>query len=218
VDTDVFHPVPTRGVAAVTEPPTLVYAGTMSELQGAGVFVEAFAAVAAEFPEARLVMYGQGAQQASLHERARALAPGRVEFRGIAPGDEVAAALSRAWVGLASLHPGMGYDYAFPTKMFASTACGTPVLYAGPGPGRAMTTEYRLGWACDWDVDQTAALMREALAHPPTAQDRTRLRDWTLAHASQSSVGAAAASEVMRVSGGAGATGEGGPRRRRARR
>ncbi len=219
VDTDVFQPVPLVEGRSADEP-TLVYAGTMSEIQGASVFVEAFAQVAAEFPDARLLMYGQGARHDALREQAGRLAPGRIEFRGMVPGREVATALSRAWAGLASLHPGMGYDYAFPTKMFASTACGTPVLYAGPGPGRTMTTEHQLGWACDWDVAQTAALMREALRQPPTAQDRARLREWTLANASQSSVGAAAASEVLRVgavSAGRGARGAGGPRRRRAR-
>ena len=62
-------------------------------------------------------------------------------------GSEVARAFTTAQAGLASLHPVAGYDYAFPTKMFAATACGAPVVHAGPGPGRAMVTAHRLCWA-----------------------------------------------------------------------
>jgi len=194
VDTEVFAPPP----GAVTTPgPTLVYAGTMSEIQGAGVFVDAFAAVAEEFPDARLVMCGQGSKEDELRRRAEALAPGRVEFRGMLSGSEVAAELASAWAGLASLHPGVGYDYAFPTKMFATTSCGTPVLYAGPGPGRAMVTDQSLGWACDWEATQVADLMREALAAPPSADDRARLRTWTEANASQTSVASLAGAVVL---------------------
>ena len=204
VDTAVFAPPP----GAVTGPePTVVYAGTMSEIQGAGVFVDAFAQVADDFPDARLVMCGQGSEEQALRARAEQQTPGRVEFRGMLGGAEVAAVLAGAWAGLASLHPGVGYDYAFPTKMFATTASGTPVVYSGPGPGRAMVVEHELGWACDWDVAQTANALRAALAQPPTRERREALRSWTLEHASQTSVAALAAEAVLSVSGGRGARG-----------
>ena len=194
VDTEVFAPPPG---AVATPHPTLVYAGTMSEIQGAGVFVDAFAAVAAEFPTARLLVCGQGSQRDELRRRAEAIAPGRVEFRGMLSGREVAAEMSTAWAGLASLHPGVGYDYAFPTKMFATTACGTPVLYAGPGPGRAMVTSHSLGWACDWEATQVADLMRGALAAPPSCDERARLRTWTETNASQTVVASVAGTVVL---------------------
>jgi hypothetical protein len=93
----------------------------------------------------------------------------------------------------------MGYDYAFPTKMFATTACGTPVVYAGPGPGRAMVADHDLGWACDWSVDAVAEVMLAALRAAPTASTRARLRGWTVANASQHSVAARAADVVEQV-------------------
>jgi glycosyltransferase involved in cell wall biosynthesis len=194
VDTDVFHPCP-------SSQPTgriLVYAGTMSEVHGAEVFVRAFAAVADEYPDSTLVMYGQGAEEQRLRTLAHRLAPGRIEFRGLVSGDEVARAFSTAQAGLASLHPQVHYDYAFPTKMFAATACGAPVVYAGPGPGRAMVTDHRLGWACDWDVEQTEAALREALAADVTPADRERLATWTAQNASQRAVAATAAEVVAR--------------------
>jgi len=194
VDTDVFHPRP----AAEATGQTLVYAGTMSEIHGAEVFVRAFAAVADEFPDSTLVMYGQGAEEQHLRALATSLAPGRVQFRGMVGGAEVAQAFSTARAGLASLHPRVGYDYAFPTKMFAATACGAPVVYAGPGPGRAMVTEHGLGWACDWDVEQTSRALRSALAADVTPAERERLAAWTLENASQRAVAATAAEAVCR--------------------
>lgn len=194
VDTDVFHPCPSATAAGRT----LVYAGTMSEIHGAEVFVRAFAEVADEFPDSTLVMYGQGAEEQTLRSLAQSLAPGRVEFRGMVSGSEVAQAFSTAQAGLASLHPRVGYDYAFPTKMFAATACGAPVVYAGPGPGRAMVTDHRLGWACDWDVEQATAALRSALSAEVTPAERERLALWTLENASQRAVAAAAADAVTR--------------------
>jgi len=194
VDTDVFHPCPSATAAGRT----LVYAGTMSEIHGAEVFVRAFAEVADEFPDSTLVMYGQGAEEQTLRSLAQSLAPGRVEFRGMVSGSEVAQAFSTAQAGLASLHPRVGYDYAFPTKMFAATACGAPVVYAGPGPGRAMVTDHGLGWACDWDVEQTTAALRSALSAEVSPAERERLAAWTLEHASQRAVAANAADAVTR--------------------
>lgn len=201
VDTDVFAPVGQAADAVDAGPPTVVYAGTMSEVHGASVFVEAFARVAGEVPDARLVVFGQGTQEEELRALAARLVPGRVDFRGVVPGAVVARAMTTARAGLASLHPHVGYDYAFPTKMFAATACGAPVVYAGPGPGSAMVVEHRLGWACRWDVDEVAAALRGALSVPPTPEDRERLTAWTVAHASQRAVAATAADVVVRAAG-----------------
>lgn len=196
VDTDIFTP---RQVAArqVASRQTFVYAGTMSELQGAEVFVRAFAQICGSHPGVDLVMYGQGAEREQIEQVATQLAPGRVHFRGVVSGDEVAEALSGAVAGLASLHPRRGYDFAFPTKMFAVTACGCRVIYAGPGPGRAMVEDNALGWACDWDSDAVAEAMRSALATPGSAQETARIAAWTQENASQATVAASAADTVV---------------------
>lgn len=194
VDTDVFHPDP----QAAGTGRTLVYAGTMSELQGADVFVRAFAAIKDEFPDSTLVMFGQGSQVENLRALGDSLAPGRIHFPGLAPGAEVARSYSVAHAGLASMRTDGGYEFAFPTKMFAATACGAPVVYAGPGPGREMVRKHGLGWACDWDVRETADALRSALSTEWGAADRDRLAAWTVENASQRGVAAAAADAVMR--------------------
>lgn len=193
VDTEAFRPA----TVPDDEEPTLVYAGTMSEIHGAEVFVRAFAEVAGEYPEARLVMLGQGTERAALEDLAGALAPGRVTFEGLVGADRVAQALGSARVGLASVRPGRGYDFSFPTKMFVSTACGSPVIYAGVGPGAEMVREHHLGWAAPWDVAAVATAMRQALAEPVTTARRAELAEWTAAHASQESVSRRAAEAAL---------------------
>jgi glycosyltransferase involved in cell wall biosynthesis len=193
VDTETFVPAaePDDGT------PTLVYAGTMSEVHGAEVFVRAFAAVSEGLPRARLVMLGQGTERDTLQRIADDLVPGRVTFEGLVGADRVAEAMGSAWVGLASVRPGRGYDFSFPTKMFVSTACGTPVIYSGVGPGRDVVVDHDLGWATDWQVDEVAAAMRAALAQAPDPGRRARVAAWTREHASQSSVSAKAADAVL---------------------
>jgi glycosyltransferase involved in cell wall biosynthesis len=193
VDTTAFHPSPTPA----DQVPTLVYAGTMSEIHGAEVFVRAFGTVATEFPAARLVMLGQGTERDHLEALADRVAPGRVTFEGLVAAERVAEALGSAWAGLASVRPGRGYDFSFPTKMFVSTACGTPVIYAGVGPGREVVGRHALGWGADWDVSAVADAMRQALAGAPTPDHRARLAAWTAAHASQTSVAGKAAAAVL---------------------
>lgn len=195
VDTEAFRPAQRPEDAT----PTLVYAGTMSEIHGAEVFVRAFAQVAGEHPQARLVMLGQGTERATLEDLARTLAPGRVTFEGLVGADRVAQALGSAQVGLASVRPGRGYDFSFPTKMFVSTACGSPVIYAGVGPGAQLVQEHQLGWAAPWDVAAVAAAMRQALAEPVTAARRAQLAEWTAAHASQESVSRRAVTAALEV-------------------
>jgi glycosyltransferase involved in cell wall biosynthesis len=194
VDTRVFRPA-----AAPSPAPLLVYAGTMSEVHGASVFVEAFARVAARVPSARLVVLGGGTEHDAMRSRAEQLVPGRVTFAGTVPGDEAAHCLSTAWAGLASVRPGTGYGFAYATKVFAAGACGTPVVYAGVGPCAALVAEHALGWAVPWDVDAVAAAMAQALQAPPSAAERDRIAAWTRAEASLEAVAARASSAVLAV-------------------
>jgi glycosyltransferase involved in cell wall biosynthesis len=196
IDTDTFTPA-AAGTGAGTAVPagsrrTFVYAGTMSEIQGAGVFVDGFLKVMDRFPDAELLMYGQGVELAELAERA-APAGSRIRFMGVAGGSETAVALREAAAGLASVRPGRGYDFAFATKAFASLACGAPVIYAGVGPLRNIVEQNNLGHSVDWDAGEVAEAMAEVLESPAAPAERARLAAWVGENYSLRGVGSKAA-------------------------
>ncbi len=188
------QPVPALLAHLPAEAPLAVYAGTMSEVHGTEVFVRAFAAAARRVPGARLALVGDGTECEDLATLAERLAPGRVIVTGQVPVDEVALWWRRAWVGLAAMPH---YPVAYATKMFAATACGTPVVYAGPGPCAAMVESGRLGWAVPYDVDAVTEALDEALSAPPGGAARQRIATWTLEHASLRSVAGHAASAIL---------------------
>lgn len=174
------------------EGPLFVYAGTTSEWQGAEVFIQAFAEVIREYPQAQLLFLGQGSAWEDLQDLALVLPPGSVGF-GRAPQAQAAAWQRAATATLVSIKPGLGYDYAYPTKALAAWACDTPVIYAGPGPVRRDTIENHLGWAVDWAVPAVAEAMREAITQPRPQG----MREWVVANRSLNATGAAAAKCVL---------------------
>ncbi|WP_406831878.1 glycosyltransferase family 4 protein [Pedococcus sp. KACC 23699] len=205
VDTDVFTPV---GPGPEALPPggggpLFVYTGTMSEWQGAEVLVRAFAAFRAAEPSARLVFLGQGSDVPHLRRLAEQLVPGAVDFRGVVPPAHAAAWLRAATAALVSIRPGQGYDFAKPTKVYAATACGTPVIFSGAGAGHELVESQRLGWAPGYDVAGVTRAMASAWAL--TDDERARTQEhvvaWTEDHASLQTMGRLAAEAALRGAG-----------------
>jgi glycosyltransferase involved in cell wall biosynthesis len=192
IDTGVFAP---DGPTADAEPGYALYAGTASEVHGAGVFVEALAAV----PEARLVFMGGGVELDALRRRAEEVAPGRVVFRPTAAPEEVARWLRGAAVAVASVKPDGGYQFAFPTKLYAAAAAGAPLLYAGDGPGVAFAQDAPLGHAAPHDPGAVADRLRALLSSPATADERRAQAEWARAHVDLSAVAGRAAAAVAAV-------------------
>lgn len=175
----------------------LVYAGTMSEIHGAGVFVRAFAEVSDAHPDARLLMVGRGVDVPALKQLADDVAPGRVEFRSPQSADQLSDEFSVAHAGLASVKPGVGYDFAFATKALSGLSAGAPVIYSGVGPLGSVVREHELGWAVDWDTTAVAKAMDEALSSPPDGRRRRALSGWVRDHHSLRAVAATAADVVV---------------------
>lgn len=199
VDTTVFTPDgPVDDLG-----PTAVYAGTMSEWQGADVFVRAWPAVLERIPDAKLVFAGGGSARSELHALARELGvEASVSFPGVVPPEDAARLLRSARVGLVSIKPGQGYDFAVPTKLFATAACGTPVLFAGRGAAAEVVASACLGAVCAFDVAEVAGALAAALATRPAPAERGRLAAWARAHASLSGAEGAAAGVVAGVARG----------------
>lgn len=199
VDTSVFQP---DGPApAEATGPYFVYAGTMSQWQGVDVLVRAFATVHADRPDARLVFLGQGADERALRALAAEVCPNGVEFRGVVPPAEAAGWIREARAALVSIRPGIGYDFAKPTKVYAATACGVPVIFAGAGAGQQLVADAQLGWAVAHDPAAVASAMASALDGDPwPPAERERLVQWTLANASLAAVAARAAQALGELS------------------
>lgn len=208
IDTDVFRPA--RDVPPAEAPARfLLYAGTASEWQGAEVFALALEVVRAEHPDVELVYLGSGSAWEGLRDLADRAAPGSVHlFPPVGP--RTAARWLRHAVGaLVSIVPGLGYDFALPTKIFAASASGVPVVFAGPAATAAeVIADGDLGVAVPHEVGAVAQAMLDLLADPATndpalgAARGERLAAWTAEHASIERVGERAAEHVARWADG----------------
>ncbi|MEB4615416.1 glycosyltransferase family 4 protein [Leucobacter sp. M11] len=161
--------------------PVLLYAGTASEVHGAGIFLEAFEHVLAVRPEARLVFLGQGSDRPAIEQAAERFPGGTVRFFPRAEADSVAAWLRGAAASLASVRPEQNYDFAFPTKLYASAAVGTPMIFTGVGPGAGFVRESQGGWAVPYTVEAVATAMIAAVDQASADEhsvSRERLSDW----------------------------------------
>lgn len=192
IDTSVFTP---EGSTSVAQPGYALYAGTASEVHGAGVFVEALATV----PEARLVFMGGGVEFAALQRRADEVAPGRVTFHPTAAPEEVARWLRGAAVALASVKPDGGYQFAFPTKLYAAAATGAPLLFSGDGPGAAFAQDAPLGSAAPHDPAAVADALSALLSAPATVAERHAQAEWARARVDLAAVAGRAADAVAGV-------------------
>ncbi|MGH3630340.1 MAG: glycosyltransferase family 4 protein [Sciscionella sp.] len=188
VDTSVFHP--TEPVH-VTGGRYFSYTGTMSEWQGADVFIRALQIVLKTHPDVRLKFFGQGSAEPELRRLAERLTPHNVDFGGVVPPTEAAGWLSGAIGALVSIVPGQGYDFAKPTKIYAAAACGTPVLFAGVGDSAALVQNQRLGLVAEYSPEDVA---RQLLAMLENDQvEGQHLVDWVKNNASLATTGRLAA-------------------------
>lgn len=199
VDTEIFSPDGPSQPGA----PYAIYSGTASEWQGATIFIEALEQVRETHPEARVVFLGHGSDWEQLHSAARRLPEGAVEFVPTVPAEQAAEWMRGATVSLASIRPDAGYSFAFPTKVFASWATGTPVIFAGEGPVRAFMAARRddtnLGFDCDYDVTRVADAMSEAFRTKVSPEARQKTGRWASESVSLSAVAARAMTRTREV-------------------
>lgn len=177
VDLDAF---PIEGEVQQTDGPYFVYAGTASEVHGARIFVDAFQEFHKDYPETRLVFIGQGTEREAISEVAATMPEGAVVELPRQEPSVVAEWLRGAIVSLASSRPGQGYDFGFPTKMYASVAVGTPVIFAGLGPAIDFLRTGDAGWAVEYDEGEVVAAMTAAYAASSTPEWREQRRPFAM--------------------------------------
>lgn len=197
IDTETFTP---DGPSEESADPYFVYAGSMSEWQGADVFIHALSRILDEHPRVKLHMLGRGSDVTRMQEIARDVAPDNVVFDGLQPPARTAAFTRGAVAALASVVPGRGYDFSKPTKVYAAAACGTPVIYAGTGVATHLVTSQGLGTAVAHDAAAVAEAMRASLSDAGLRERDhgvSRRAGWARAHASLAASGRAAAAWVL---------------------
>lgn len=188
---------PDGGRSAI-DGPYLVYAGTASEVHGAGVFVDAMGAVLDAIPAARLVVIGQGEDRPAMEEAARRFPPGTVRFLPRLSPRDTAEWIRGAHAALASVRPGP-YGFALATKVFAAAACGVRTLYVGGGDGAALVNDNALGEVVDYELSVVADAMIRMLRSPAGAQERERIATWAREHGSLEAAARRVADQVERV-------------------
>lgn len=199
IDTAIFSP-------NVSPPDTVgryfVYTGTMSEWQRPDLFIRAFALIAPEAPDVRVKFFGQGAVEQELRALAEKIVPGRVDFGGVVSPSQSAGWIRGAVASLVSIVPGIGYDFARPTKTYAAAAVGTPVLFAGPDTGAQLVRNAALGLVTEFDPTAVAAAMHELLADAESGRTeamREGRATWAKEHVSLTAVAAKVAAVVSQV-------------------
>lgn len=193
VDLDRFSPV---GDAAET-PADIVYVGSASEWHGAELAVRALIGVLRRDSETTAAFIGQGSSWRAMRAAvADAGLSARIRFVDTVPPEQAAAWLRGARVSIATLVPGKGYDFAVPTKMYASIAVGTPVAYAGPDPVRSIVEAAGLGRGVEYD-ERALAKAIEDLLKDNRAASAARLTAWAQEHVSARAVARRSADAIL---------------------
>lgn len=112
-----------------------IYAGIASEWHGAGVFIEALQYVLKKDPDVIIRFIGGGSEVTKFHSRAVELGiEGSVSFEDFVSPNKLAQIFAGSVAALASIRPGLGNEFVFPTKLYSAVLCGVPSIFAGIGP------------------------------------------------------------------------------------
>ncbi|MFF5182085.1 glycosyltransferase family 4 protein [Micromonospora sp. NPDC000316] len=148
VDERVFRPRPPDPQLAATlglQGFVVMYAGSMGNLQGLDVAVDALEYLA-DIPDLTLVFAGSGVEEARLRERAARYAPGRVVFLGQQPLERMVELMPLGDVQLISLRDQPFLRSIMPSKVQSTLACGRPIVAALAGDAARLVDESGAGF------------------------------------------------------------------------
>jgi len=128
------------------------------------VLVRAFAAVAPEFADARLLLLGDGSRAAEIHRLIQDLG---VHDRVHAPG-RIAYDLLPEYFRLADIYASAALSDGSSVSLLEAMACGLPAVVTGAFGNLEWVSPGENGWlAQPGSVESLAGCLREALAAPP---------------------------------------------------
>lgn len=178
--------------------PPCVYVGNLGLAQGLSTLLE----VAKRFPDHRFLLFGDGAEEASLRRLIEedgllnVRLCGRVDDRG------VFTLLRHARCAYVPLKSSRMTD-SVPTKLYEALGCGCPVLLAACGDSVAVLEDCGLGVsAAPEDLDAVGAAFREVVERNWSDEERNRARRVIRERYSRQIVAVAFADEVDQLVSG----------------
>lgn len=144
VDLERFRPVPqleARSTLGLTGAPLLLSVGNLVEHKGPHLLIEALAALRGEFPDARLVLVGEGPERLRLAELAARLGvQGQVTFAGAVNNAEL-----YQWYSAADVFLLASSREGWANVLLEAMACGTPVVATDIGGTPEVVADASVG-------------------------------------------------------------------------
>ena len=129
--------------------------------------------LAGEFPSLRLKLIGEGPALESVMQLAEDLGiANRVEYRGLAPYDQIPALLSGAAAGISTQRGGVFGSLVFSMKVAEYVALGLPVICSGIATMRHYFSDDELLFFEPDNAEDLAGAIRTLLTNPAAAEER----------------------------------------------
>jgi len=169
VDIDRFRPMAPdlelAGQMGLSGRKMILYAGTHGYAHGIEFALHA-AKMMADDP-VQFVFVGDGSEKRMLIDLARQLALKNVTFLDPASPEHVARLYSLAHAGLSTLRSSPLFEGTRPAKIYASMACGKPVIYSGQGEGARLVEQAACGLVVPPEDPQALADVTRTLMNDP---------------------------------------------------
>jgi glycosyltransferase involved in cell wall biosynthesis len=163
---------PARERGAADRPFTVAFVGSLKPWHGLHTLIDAFTALRAEVPGARLIVIGDGPGRADLEEHAqRAGVADAVTCTGAVRPAAVGGLLAAADVAVAP-YPAIVEDHFSPLKVFEGMAAGLPVVAACVGQVEDIIDHDRTGLLCPPGDARSMARALIGLAADPERRRR----------------------------------------------
>jgi glycosyltransferase involved in cell wall biosynthesis len=166
----VHNGVPERPMRpALSDPPTIGFAGRLVPEKGVHVLLQALAAVVAQVPQVRLLIAGQGSEEASLRRLAEQLGvAANIDWLGHIPREEMEQQFDRAWVQVV---PSM-WEEPFGNVSTEAMMRGTALIASKVGAQPEIILDGKTGFLVPpGDVDALANALCQVLLNPALAEE-----------------------------------------------
>jgi glycosyltransferase involved in cell wall biosynthesis len=159
--------------------PVLGFVGSLKAWHGTEVLLKAFAVVQSKYPQAQLVLVGDGPTAEALRRAAAALGiEAAVHFTGAVEHAAVPPLLAAMDVAVAPYLPADDF-YFSPIKVFEYMAAGRPVVASRLGEMQSLADSDLLCAVEAGDVEALAGALAAVLGAPAVARARAeRAREW----------------------------------------